>query len=254
MIQGRSFLKILKDILNAIHEDAPVTEVIRGLHTTTVVSRFCGFASTVLENTCHDAQEKESMRSFTDMTALELGQLVLSEDSSKASIGLAAINSLIEVDEKACADIDGLQLVRDMGKDKNITVVGHFPFLETLSEVARNLWIIEKNPKPGDLPEEAAGRCIPQSDIVVITSTTLINHTFPGIFDLCRKGSIKMLLGPSTPMTPVLFDYGIDILSGSVAADRDLLFKHIKEGSSFFKVKKAGAIRFVTMVKEGVGT
>ena len=112
------------------------------------------------------------------------------------------------------------------------------------------LWIIEKHPKQGDLPEEKGGECLPQSDIVVITSTTLINHTIKGIFDLCRKESVKMLLGPTTPMTEVLFDHGIDILSGSVVVNKEVLFKHISEGSSFFRIKQAGAVRFVTMVKD----
>lgn len=59
-----------------------------------------------------------------------------------------------------------------------------------------------------------------------------------------------MLLGPTTPMTPVLFHYDIDILSGSMVLDKDIVLKAVSEGSNFVRLKKTGAVRFVTMVKD----
>jgi uncharacterized protein (DUF4213/DUF364 family) len=56
-----------------------------------------------------------------------------------------------------------------------------------------------------------------------------------------------MLLGPTTPMAPVLLDYGIDIISGSVVTDRGLALKYIGEGANFRQLKSSGCIRLVTM-------
>lgn len=80
--------------------------------------------------------------------------------------------------------------------------------------------------------------------------TTLINHTLPTLLALCRKGSVKMLLGPTTPMSMVLFDHGIDVLSGSMVIDKDVVLKHVSEGSDFMRLKKTGAVRFVSMAKD----
>jgi hypothetical protein len=61
---------------------------------------------------------------FTEMTALELARYCFN-DPTKISLGLAAINSLLDVNPDKYTDIDGLQMVKDMGKEKNISVIGH---------------------------------------------------------------------------------------------------------------------------------
>jgi uncharacterized protein len=244
-------MEILNSILHSIKEDAPVEEVRRGLSWTAVVSRRCGLASTMASGLGCNHDEAEGMNgSFTEMTALELARLSLADGMGKVSLGLAAINSLIDINPNNYASIDGLRLVEDVCKEKNISVIGHFPYLDKLSETAKNLWIIEKQPRPGDFPEEKGSDLIPQSDIVVISSTTLINDTLPGILKLCRKGSVKMLLGPTTPLSEVLFDYGIDILAGSVVTEKETVLRSVSEGVSFMQLKKRGGICFVNIVRD----
>ncbi len=243
-------MNVLRDIISSISEDSPVNEVRRGLHWTAVVSRRCGLASTLSHGGCSHGKSDGMEGGFTKMTALELAKLSLEEQSEKASLGIAAINSLLDVDPEKHAGDDGLKIVKNMGESKNISVIGHFPYLDNLAEKAKNLWIIEKQPQPGDHPEEKSEELLPQSDIVVITSTTLINKTLPGILKLCKKGSVKMLLGPSTPMAPVLFDYGIDILAGSVVTEKETVLRSISEGASFMQLKKRGGVRFVSMIKD----
>jgi len=243
-------MEILNSIIKSIKEDAQVQEVRRGLSWTAVVSRHCGLASTMAQGSCCNEEMAGGMEgSFTKMTALELARYCFN-DPTKTSLGLAAINSLLDVNPDRCTDIDGLQMVKDMGKGKNISVIGHFPFLENIAREARNLWIIEKQPRPGDYPEEKGNDLLPQSDIVVISSTTLINNTFSGILALCRKGSVKMLLGPTTPLSEVLFEYGVDILSGAIVTEKNAVLRSISEGAGFMHVKKNGGIRFASMIKD----
>jgi uncharacterized protein (DUF4213/DUF364 family) len=132
-------MEILKSILQGITNDAPVTEVMRGLHWTAVVSRRCGLSSTMTLDACNNEKEDGTEGSLTDKTALELAQRCLSDDISEASLGLAAINSLIDVDVERCTDTDGLKLVYEAGRGKNISVIGHFPFLDELAGIAQNL-------------------------------------------------------------------------------------------------------------------
>ena len=40
-----------------------------------------------------------------------------------------------------------------------------------------------------------------------MSSTTLINHILGGILNLITSEAYTMILGPSTPLFPVLFDY-----------------------------------------------
>jgi len=59
-----------------------------------------------------------------------------------------------------------------------------------------------------------------------------------------------MLLGPTTPMTPVIFDYGIDMISGSMVIDKERALTFIKQGANFRQLKRSGAIRLLTLQKD----
>jgi uncharacterized protein len=241
-------MQILRAIIESLPADASLSEVLRGLFWTAVVSRNCGLASTMMRDMCpHDGEDNEKIQSLTDGSARELARLAFSDDISEASLGLAAINSLMEIDEFRITQTNAGDLLMQEGGGKNVTVIGHFPFTDDLRKVARNLWVIEKWPRPGDVPEKDAQVYLPVSDIVAISSTTLINHTLSDVLYLCGEGALKMLLGPTTPMTPVLFDYGIDIVSGSIVTDKAVALKYIGEGANFRQLKSSGCIRLVTM-------
>jgi uncharacterized protein len=246
-------MNIFQSIIEHIPKDAPVTEVRKGLYWTAVVSAHCGLASTMIKEVCSDAdQENATLFSYTGRSALELAKLVFSDNISEASMALAAINSLIEVDEPKCVEMNAEEFLVNRGAGNNVSVIGHFPFTERLREVTENLWIIEKHQKPGDFAESEAERYLPQSDIIAISSTTLINHTLMSLLNLCPERSIKMLLGPTTPMTEALFGFGIDIISGSKVVDGRKALKYISEGANFRQLKKTGAVKLLTMTADNM--
>ena len=156
----------------------------------------------------------------------------------EASIGMAAINSLIEIDRSRCVEKNAFEILKERGKGKRIAIVGHFPFIPKLRHIASELWVIEKRPVEGDLPEDRAAEMLAQADVVGITGTSLINHTFDGLIEQCRN-SFVVVLGPSTPLSPVLFDYGVDVLSGIRVIDKESVLCGIGEGASFRQVKGA---------------
>jgi uncharacterized protein (DUF4213/DUF364 family) len=243
-------MKILRGILDSLKDDLPVQEVRRGLFWTAVVSRRCGLASTMMRELCPDENnDNGNFHLFSKMTAIELARLSLSADIFEASLGLAAINSLIETDLSAAREVNAGDILVERGKGKNISVIGHFPFSDDLRKIAKNIWIIERHQRPGDYPEGDAGIYLPQSDIVAISSTTLINHTLTAILALCPSESLKILLGPTTPMTPALFDYGIDIISGSVVTDTAKALQYISEGVNFRQLKRSGSVSLITITK-----
>jgi hypothetical protein len=46
-----------------------------------------------------------------------------------------------------------------------------------------------------------------------------------------------MVLGPSTPLSPVLFKYGITFLSGARIIDEEAAINTIQQGASFQQVE-----------------
>jgi uncharacterized protein (DUF4213/DUF364 family) len=110
------------------------------------------------------------------------------------------------------------------------------------------MWVLEMRPGPGDLPAEAASEVIPQADVVAITSTTLINRTFEGLLALCRPDAYVLLLGPTTPLSPLLFEQGLDVLSGSLVDDVDGVLRLVGQGATFRQIHRQG-VRLVTMAR-----
>lgn len=240
-------MKLLEEILTALPEkQIPIRKVIVGVHWTLVASKYCGLASTMVREEQHGHSQVRDVGILTEKSAQELANWALSDNLLEASIGMAAINSLLELDERLLKEINAAEVIARESKDKNLVVVGHFPFVERMKTIARNCWVIEKRPFGDDFSEEKAQEFIPQADVIAITGTAFINHTIEKLFTLCPSTSMVMVLGPSTPMTPLLFDHGISFLSGSRVIDEDAAITTIQQGASFPQVK---GTRLLTMTK-----
>jgi uncharacterized protein (DUF4213/DUF364 family) len=241
-------MKILEDLLaHLTPKEEPLRDVTVGAHWTSVLTRGCGLASTLGDPHPHKGPSVRDAGKLTERGIAELMNLARSEKLLEASIGMATINSLIEIDEKRCSEINAFDVLAEQGGEKNIAVIGHFPFVPKLKELARNLWVIEQRPRPGDLEADQATDILPRCQVVGITSTSFINHTLESLLDLCRDAFV-MLLGPTTPFTPLLFDYGIDALSGTKVVDEAQVIRHVKEGATFQQIHHAG-VRLLTMTR-----
>jgi len=210
-----------------------------------VLSKHCGLASTFHEP--HPSHRPvKNAGDLTKLSALELVQYARSNNVLEASIGLAAINSLIDIDEARCVRENALDVLAQKGRGKNIAIVGHFPWIPKLRTIARTLWVIEQSPQEGELPAEAAEEVLPQADVVGLTGTSFINHTVERLLDL-SKNSFVVIVGPTTPLSPVLFDYGVDILAGVKVVEPDKTIRSISQGAIFSQME---GVRLVTMTKE----
>jgi len=241
-------MKILEDLFHSCSAyDAPVREVRIGVHWTTVLTRHCGLASTMPDPHPHVGPSVREAGILTEKSLTELMKLALSEHLLEASIGMATINSLIEIDEVGCSETNAADILAARGTGKDVAIVGHFPFVPKLKEIARNLWVIEKRPQPGDLEEHRASDILPRCQVVGITSTSFINHTLESLLELCR-GAFVMLIGPTTPLTPILFDYGIDAISGSKVVDEEEVLRYVSQGATFRQLHRHG-VKLLTMTK-----
>ena len=240
-------MKILDHLISTLDVDAPVRDIRLGMFYTAVLTRRCGLAASLpraaLRQTPPMVREPGQL---LDWTAEALVGLARSEHLLEAAMGMATLNSLLEVDETACQELNASELILEKGRDRNVVVVGHFPFLPKVRDIARNLWVLEKNPREGDHPAEQAGEWIPQADVVAITGTTLTNHTLESLLPLCRPEAFVILLGDTAPLSPILFDYGITAISGTVVDEPDVVLRHISQGATYRQIR---GIRRLTLLK-----
>jgi uncharacterized protein (DUF4213/DUF364 family) len=88
-----------------------------------------------------------------------------------------------------------------------------------------------------------------QADVVAITGTSLINHTFEDLIELCRPDAFVLVLGPTTPFSPVLFDYGADVISATLVTDPETVLCYVSQGASFRQIKRSKGVRLLTLAK-----
>jgi hypothetical protein len=235
-------MKITDDLISNLGEDSVVREVHACVFWTAVVSKHCGLASTLHEEHPYHRAVKD-VGKLRQKSALELAEYARSDNVLEASIGMAALNSLIDIDESNCVEENAFDILAQEGRDRNIAIVGHFPWIPELRKVAKKLWVIEQKPQEGELPAEAAEEVLPQADVVGITGSSFINHTVERLLKL-SKNSFIVLIGPSSPLSPVLFDYGVDVIAGVKVVEPEKTIRSISEGAIFSQVE---GVKLVTM-------
>lgn len=244
-------MSLFETLLSSLH-NAPVHEVRVGASWTAVAVQNedrlqCGLASTLgAHQHPHGEPAVADAGDLATKDALTLAALARSPRLMEASIGVAAVNALLPQQPAAWTDVNAGDLLMRAGAGKRVALVGHFPFVSRLREAAATLWVLELQPQPGDLPADAAAEVIPQADLVAVTGTTLINGTFDSLMALCRPNTQVMMLGPSTPLSPILFDFGVDLLAGSIVTDVDQVLRAVSQGANFRQVRRQG-VRLVTM-------
>jgi uncharacterized protein len=203
--------------------DNIVKNVCIGITWTAIESRFAGLSNTYNTSERTDIANAGDLTSFT---AAELAKRILSWKPSESSIGVAAINSLVEPSgEKGNAK----EFIMDKVRGKVVTMVGRFPFHNEVAATARKFYLLEIDPKGEELPAFACEEVIPKSDITLITGTTLINHSLQRLLELGQNG-FTVVLGPTTPLSPVLFDFGADIVAGAKVTDYEAASRSIMQG------------------------
>jgi len=228
-------------------EPVPIQKVVVGVHWTLVCSKNCGLSSTVTGYGPHGHGKIKDVGKLHLKTANELASWILSDNLLEASIGIAALNSLIGLDESKVVQVNAAEIIAREGLNKDVVIIGHFPFVDSLKETTRNCWVIEKNPFGEDFSEDYAQEFVRKADVVAITGTAFINHSIENLLSLCRKNALVLILGPSTPLAPILFDYGVDYLSGALVDDIQSAIDTITQGAILPQVK---GIRLVSMRNE----
>lgn len=161
----------------------------------------------------------------------------------RLTIGLATLNSVLDT-PKTYEIYNMLDYLEEVSKGKKIVFVGHFCGLDRIRAVARETIILERNPQEGDIIDTASEYIVPEADILAITGSTFANRSIERLLQLSHGFTI--VFGPSAPLSPILFDYGVDLIGGSLVQDEEKAIRAVSQGgklSNFKKYLKYVAIR-----------
>ncbi|RJP50168.1 MAG: hypothetical protein C4583_11095 [Anaerolineaceae bacterium] len=211
----------------------------------------CGLAATVSDDSHHYTTEPslELAGHLHELSSRELADFVHSPILPEVSVGLAAVNALLPRQPDLWVDLHSKEVLARLGVGKTVVMVGHFPYVPELRAKVGKLVVLEQNPHEDDLPASAAPEIIPQADVLAITAMTLLNRTFDDLIALKRAGIPTLIVGPTTPLSPILFDMGATILSGSIVESPESVLRGLMQGANFHQLRQMG-VRLVSMTTE----
>lgn len=213
------------ELLEIVPGTALVKRFTRGEHWLMIESDQGGIGMAHTFPALHASPEELERRyDIVGQPLRKVAALVKSWDFNEAGIGLAALNAAITAATSESlrqaaenAQGDAFDFFLSGTKGKKVSVIGHFPYLDTLRDQCE-LSILERVPRPGDLPDTAAEYILPEQGFVYITGTTFVNKTITRLLELTKQ-AVVCLVGPSTPMHPLLFRHGVASLSGLLVLD-----------------------------------
>ena len=245
-------MKLFDEIL-ATTLDGEVVDVRVGMNWTAVVvdvggTRRCGLATT-LSGFHEHSGEPQILQAGTlvGRSTSELVADLYTPDSPQMSLAMATLNALLPP-PLIVQEQNAMSLIASRGQGKHVALVGHFPFVKVLRSQVGHLSVIDQHPLEGDYPANAAPDILPQADFIAITGMVLMNGTFESLMALRPPDTEVMLLGPSTPLSPVLFDYGVSVLAGALIENIDTVLQTVGQGGNFRQVHRAG-VRLITCRK-----
>lgn len=238
-------MRIIEDLITAVDPEAQLRDIRMGPYWTAVLTRNCGLASVApTPHHQHDSSPVSEAGFLSEKNVRDLAYMARSDSALEASVGMATINSLLKIDERSCIELNAADIIVEHGRGRRVAVVGHFPFVERLRHEVGELCVIERYPGEGDVPESETLNYIPQADVVAITGSAFVNHTIENLLGLCAPGAFVIVLGPTTPLSPVLFDYGVDVISGTRVTDPALVLRYVSQGATFRQMR---GVKLLTM-------
>ena len=154
-----------------------------------------------------------------------LAQLSRSWDPLEMALGIAAINAHYNRFDLEGRAGNGIKAYRKVAG--RVAVIGAFPGVDAILPQCA---VIEAEPRPGEFPTVAMETLLPECGAAIVNSSALVNHSLPRILRLAQGRRVAMV-GPATPLTPRLHDYGIETLGGLTVTDPDGLAAAIRAGA-----------------------
>jgi uncharacterized protein len=245
-LQRRVVVMIVEDLIEqALAETRAhcIKDIRIGLGYTGVVldDDSCGLAYTFRNGLGGHCGVLREAGSIIGMDVEDLLSWSLDSNLIKAAIGLACINATLNNRLLPVSDGNVVEAI-DVKPHETFGMVGEFaPILSNVKKLTENIYVFEKNVRAGsdlyaesDIPEY-----LPTCDVVVLTATSIINHTLDEVLSSCKNARKVCIVGPSTPLCAEVFQqHNVTLLAGSVVKDTAKVLQVISQGGGTLAMKR----------------
>ncbi len=234
--------KILDSIKTTVPESAygvKVSHAAAAAHMTMIKTERLGCCMTLSDERVFEFKVNQPVSHLGDIESLSLKEILDWTDSVQGierSFAIAALNGSIPLADRYFQG-NALKLTAELAKGKKVAMIGHFPHMDEIKAGSTEFYCLEKRPKEGDYPAEEYVNILPECDVVAATGVTCLNDTIEGLLSVKKPGSVFIVVGPSVPLSPVLFDYGVDIIGGAFVENEYDVYRKILQGASPRSIK-----------------
>lgn len=221
--------RILDALVQKVPEDAEIVDVSVGIFWTFVQTQYGSAISASAHRWCEDPPGAiiPYAGELVGMRVRDVYPLYDSASLTARSLANAAVSASFGNHEMTgrCIPGRGQDIIASICSNAagtlRIALVGHFHFADELRALGHHLDVFELEGRcePGDIPNTRFPDFLPLANVVIMTSSTMITHATEDILRQSRADAKKLIVGPTVPIHPVLWDYGLDVVSGSIVTD-----------------------------------
>lgn len=237
-------MRIFDAILAKAPSDARIEEMIVGVFWTLARTQYGAAMSATAHRWVEDPPGAiiPGAGHLVGKTVHELAPLYNSASLTARAVALSALSAAFDnssfQSERVLVGVSAqthLALIcAQMVRPPHVALIGHFHFANALRKMARQLDIfeLENRCQAGDIASTNLPERLPDADIVVMTSSTLLTHATETILSHARSDAYKMIVGPTALLHPIMWDYGFDAIGGSVISNAQATSQALREGAN----------------------
>lgn len=177
-------------------------------------------------------------------------ELLSSRETLRRAVGMACLKSLLTVPTSVMSG-NAVMMVEAAAARVPTCFIGYFKEGAQWREMGRPVNIVELFPRPGDIHWDDAKEVLEEAQIVLMSGLTVVNETLAEVIRRTPNAKVRVMMGPTVPPSPVLFDCGLDLLGVTLVSDWTLMARYAELGGGSIAYAPPGALEKINLVREG---
>jgi hypothetical protein len=241
--------KLLKTILQTACTDALLTDL--QIYTNWIITQSHRYAMSTLFRGMPGLKDSYGMSTWLgDYIGQPVGEVVRdlcqSTETLRLAAGISCLSSALPVPE-GWFEGNAIDFFETFARTRRTCFIGHFKEGEIWREKGYPTDIVELFPQPGDIHWDQSHEVLADTDIVLMTGLTLMNDTFREVIRRTPRASIRVIMGPTVPFSPVFFAEGIHFVGSALVRDVDTLATYCRRGGGSIAHAPDGALLRVNL-------
>lgn len=169
-----------------------------------------------------------------------------STDVLRIAVGMACLKCVIPTVEAFCGN-SAMDRFAEQAKVRRSCFIGRFHDAVVWRDEGRPVSIIELAPRQGDIHWNDSHEALAKAELVFMTGLTLVNGTFGEVVRRTPHAKHRVIMGPTVPLTPVLFSLGLHWLGTSQITDVPKALRYFGMGGGSIMYAPPGALQKVNI-------